>query len=116
MNLLTKELRQMLIDAGDAVQRLGEADPQRVALVKFFDPAGRWTFYAFEAEEDTGDDPDMRIFGYCVSALGADCDEWGYASFHEIRETTNRFGGHMERDLHFRGGLTAERIEKGDRP
>jgi hypothetical protein len=43
--------------------------------VKFFGPGSRYTFYVTEFEgEDT-------LYGWWVSGLGADCDEWGYASF-----------------------------------
>jgi hypothetical protein len=27
----------------------------------------------------------VRLFGYCVSALGEDCDEWGYTMLSELQ-------------------------------
>lgn len=68
--------------------------------VKFFTPYGRFTFYATEFD---GND---TLYGYCVSPLGPDCDEWGYASLSELAETTV-FGGvpAIERDRGY-GGMT----------
>ena len=66
-------------------------------VVKYFFPAGRYTLFVTEAEM-CGDD--VRLFGYCLSPFGADCDEWGYASLNELRTTRVR-GLTIERDLHF---------------
>jgi hypothetical protein len=63
--------------------------------VKFFFPAGRYTFYATEGEEQ-GDD--ILFFGYCVSPLGPDCDEWGYTALSELQSVHVR-GLSMERDI-----------------
>jgi hypothetical protein len=60
-------------------------------------PAGRYTLYVTEAET-CGDD--VRLFGFCLSPFGEDCDEWGYASLNELRSTRVR-GLSIERDLHF---------------
>lgn len=66
--------------------------------VKFFCPFGRYTFYVTEFD---GED---RLFGYCVSPLGPDCDEWGYASLSELSETTIGNGiPAIERDGFFAG-------------
>ena len=66
-----------------------------VAVVKFFDPSGRYTFYATEYDgEDT-------FFGYAVSMFGEDCDEYGYASLSEMQGEKGRFGLGIERDRHF---------------
>lgn len=67
-------------------------------LVKYFFPAGRYTFLVTEAEPQ-GDD--YLLFGYCISAFGADCDEWGYASLAELRSLRVR-GLAIERDLDVR--------------
>lgn len=88
----------------------GVAVGNKIAQVKFFDPAGRWTFYAVEFD---GVD---QLFGWCVSPLGPDCDELGYASLAEIVATTKEVSlqkAHgrgqvargqvcMERDEHFK--------------
>ena len=65
--------------------------------MKFFFPAGRYTFYATEGEPQ-GDE--FLFFGYCISPLGADCDEWGYVTLSELR-SVKVHGLTMERDLHF---------------
>jgi hypothetical protein len=66
-------------------------------FVKFFHPTSRYTFFATEFDgEDT-------LFGFCVSALGPDCDEWGYASLNEFETTVaGPFQMKMERDRHFK--------------
>ena len=71
-------------------------------LVKYFDPCGRYTLYVTEAEK-CGDD--WRLYGYCVSPLGPDCDEYGYIMLSELQSVRNRFGLGIERDLHFSGTL-----------
>jgi hypothetical protein len=70
---------------------------QAKVIVKYFFPAGRYTFYVTEGEREGSD---VRIFGYCVSALGEDCDEWGYTMLSELRSVRVR-GLTMELDLHF---------------
>jgi hypothetical protein len=63
--------------------------------VKFFG-GGRWTWYVTEYD---GDD---TFFGYVLSGLGPDCDEFGYFSRAELEAL--RFPPlnlPIERDLHF---------------
>lgn len=68
----------------------------KIVQVKFFHPCGRFTFYAVEFDgEDT-------FFGFCVSPLGPECDEWGYASLEEFKTVKGHLGLGIERDLHFR--------------
>jgi Protein of unknown function (DUF2958) len=68
-----------------------------LVVVKYFFPSGRYTLFVTEAEFD-GDD--VNFYGYCLSPLDPSCDEWGYASFEELRSTRVR-GLMIERDLHF---------------
>jgi hypothetical protein len=68
-----------------------------VVIVKYFFPSGRYTLYVTEAEFD---DEDTLLYGYCISALGADCDEWGYSSLNELQSLRVRRLT-IERDLHF---------------
>ena len=68
----------------------------KVAVAKFFFPMGRGTWYLMEY------DPEQRVgFGYCVSPLGPDCDEWGYFSIDEL-EGVRVHGLGVERDIHFK--------------
>lgn len=96
MNLLPPEVRatfeQYPIDSQDG------RGMQAIVVVKFFFPAGRYTFFATEGEPDGGSD--FLFFGYCLSALGEDCDEWGYTRLSEL-QSVERDGLTIERDLHF---------------
>ena len=95
MVLLTQENRAALppLYATEGVE-----PAQKVVQVKFFNPCGRGTWYAVEFD---GDD---TFFGYVVSNLGADCDEWGYFSLTELAQVRGPFGIGIERDRHFRPG------------
>lgn len=95
MDLLTREVRAAFSNYPIGAQA-GLGDQAKV-VVKFFFPAGRYTFYATEGQPE---DDDFLLFGYCVSALGPDCDEWGYAVVSEFASVNVR-GLTMERDLHF---------------
>ncbi len=96
MKLLTKAIRKQL-----PKMRATENTPesQKMAVVKFFDPTGRATWYALEFD---GKD---EFFGYVVSPLGPDCDEYGYFSLAELESITVRMGLKIERDLHFKPQL-----------
>ena len=90
MKLLTAAIRKQLpaLYATEAVDT-----DQKLLVVKFFNPSGRSTWYGVEFDGvDT-------FFGYCVSALGPDCDEWGYFSLSELEQVRGRFGLGIERDL-----------------
>ena len=117
--LLTDANRRDLVDAGEQFNPLVEAvdDPQAECIVKLFDPCGRWTLYVFTAEEvDTVlADNDLIMYGYCVSPLGEDCDEWGYSSLEEIQTAKNQMNLPMERDLYFSGCTRAD-LYAGKRP
>ncbi len=57
----------------------GDSGDAAIARVKLFIPGSRWTLFICEH-----DPTDQVVFGWVVSPLGADCDEWGYASLEEI--------------------------------
>jgi hypothetical protein len=67
---------------------------RKLAYIKVFDPCGRGTWYACEFNPDEG-----LFFGYVVSPLGPDCDEWGYFDKLELEQVTNRLGLRLERDV-----------------
>ena len=94
MDLITPELRLRLRPFPVGSQE-GLRDNAKV-LVKFFFPAGRYTFFVTEAEEQ---DDDILFFGYGISPFGPECDEWGYTTLAELRSVHLR-GLSMERDLH----------------
>lgn len=95
MDLLPPEVRAIFTS-----YQIGSQDGrgmQAVVIVKFFFPAGRYTFFVTEGEPE---DDDFVFFGYCLSALGEDCDEWGYTRLSEL-QSGERGGLTLERDLHF---------------
>ncbi len=66
-------------------------------VAKFFMPSGRFTFLATEGSPLPNGD--FEFFGFCVSALGSDCDEWGYTTLSQLKSAKGMFGLGMERDL-----------------
>jgi DUF2958 family protein len=96
MNLLPPEVRttfaQYPIDSQDG------CGMQAIVVAKYFFPAGRYTLFVTEGEPEGEDD--FLFFGYCLSALGEDCDEWGYARLSEL-QSVERDGLTIERDLLF---------------
>jgi len=95
MDLMTAELRSAIPSQFPIGSQSGRGD-QATVLVKFFFPAGRYTFFATEGEP-VGDD--FHFFGYCLSPFGPDCDEWRYTALSELASVNLR-GLTIERDLH----------------
>lgn len=87
MMLLTKADRKALppLYSNEKV-----ADP--LAVVKFFDPTGSWTWYATEFD---GDD---TFFGL----VDGHDKELGYFTLSELASVKGRFGLGIERDRHFK--------------
>lgn len=107
MKLITKAIEKKLHKNNEHAAMTGESAGK--APLKLFDPCGRFTMYVFDM------DTDGRMFGFVVSPLGSDCDEWGYADLNEIASVRNRFGLGIERDKYF-SGITSEEINNGARP
>lgn len=88
MRLLTKEIREKLPPLY-ATEKIPA--PEKVCVVKYFQPWGSWTWYAVEFDgEDT-------FFGL-VDGFEL---EWGYFCLSELRSVNGPFGLAIERDLHF---------------
>lgn len=101
MLLMTKELRGKLPKLYEQ-ESLGM---NATVYVKFFHPTSRYTLFVTEFD---GDD---TLFGYCVSPLGADCDEFGYTSLNELETLqAGPFRLGMERDRHFTRQTLAEAL------
>lgn len=83
MKLMTKELLAQFAK----VQGEGT-----VALAKFFNPTGNWTWYASEFDPETG------IFFGLVSGFEV---EYGSFSLNELQSFRGPFGLGIERDLYF---------------
>ena len=95
MQLLTEEIKRKLpkLGATDGNGKLQD----KIAVVKFFNPAGSWTWYAIEGEEqDTGD---FLFFGW-VDGFEP---EWGYFSLNELKSVDGKLpiGLSIERDIWF---------------
>lgn len=101
MKLITKAIEAKLLKNNAAAVETGESAD--VAPLKIFDPYGRFTMYVFDM------DADGRMFGFVVSPLGPDCDEWGYSDLAEIQSLTKFGRPRIERDKWF-DGITKEQI------
>jgi hypothetical protein len=95
MELIPKEIEAILPPLYSQ-----ENVPDPVAVIKFFDPCSRYTFFVLEGQREP--DGDIRLFGFCRSALGPDCDELGYASLRELESVRRPLGLGIERDLYFK--------------
>ena len=105
MQLLTEAIKAKL-DATPIYTHDGAKPEDVPVIVKFFDPAGRFTYYVTECEQyQDGNINRMRFFGFCVSPLGKDCDELGYMDFEEIQNAFSNRILPLERDIHFEGTL-----------
>ena len=97
MILLTPELR-FALRANDISRRAaaqsGKPEPDRVPVVKLFNPLGAATWLATELGED-GD----TLFG--LADLGFGCPELGYFSLSEIASLRLPLGLRIERDIGF---------------
>ena len=94
MKLITAPVRKALENT-PLYSKDGQGKDAKV-LVKFFG-GGRYTFLVTEAEPH--DTEEFLFFGYCVSPLGSDCDEFGYVTMKDLRGVTfPPFGLGIERD------------------
>ena len=89
MKLMTAEIKKQFAKQA----ALGITGENAIVYLKLFDPCGRFTAYAIEYEPEHNE-----CFGYVISPLGQDCDEWGYFSLTEIAAVRNRLGLGIERD------------------
>lgn len=92
MKLLTKEI----IDRTPKTYANAEKDSvETMVTAKFFDPAGSFTWYLTELDDDKD-----YAFGFVTSQFCPE-GELGYFSINELEETKGAFGLGIERDLHF---------------
>jgi hypothetical protein len=87
---MTKELEKRFAEVGSQAE---VEDP--VIVAKFFNPAGRGTWWATEYDATS-----KIFFGY-VSIFGDYNDEWGSFSLAELESYTSPFGTGIERDLYW---------------
>lgn len=106
MKMLLTDQRAKLLS--NSIKSADTGETATDCVVKYFDCRGRYTFYCFDAQPHDGDD--LSLFGYCVSQLGPDCDEWGSVLLSEL-ENLRR----IERDMYF-AGVTLDELKQGKRP
>ena len=91
MKLLTEELRKELPKLYSQ-----EENNDPFVYIKFFFPAGNYTWFVTEGEEEDGD---FMFFGYVVGHA----EEWGYFTLKQLEEIEVH-GLKIERDLYFKQG------------
>ena len=93
MKLLTQKIKKALpaLYSTDGVPAA-----ERKVIVKFFNPTGHATWYAFEGEEQ--EDGDWLFFGWAELLPG--CGEFGDFLLSELASHKGAFGLGIERDLH----------------
>lgn len=91
MNLLPDDVRSVLPKRYEQ-----ESSRNPIVYAKFFFPAGSWTWFVTEGEQE-GDD--FLFFGYVIGHER----EWGYFSLRELQSINIR-GLTVERDLYFEQG------------
>lgn len=71
-----------------------EGSDDKFVHIKYFFPAGNWTWFVIEGEAE-GDD--FLFYGYVIGMER----EWGYFTLNQLREI-NIHGLQVERDLDFK--------------
>jgi hypothetical protein len=89
MELLPEELKNQL---PKLYEQEGTDDPK--VFIKFFFPAGNWTWFVTEGEPEG---EDFMFFGYVIGLE----KEWGYFTLKQLEEI-NVYNLTVERDLYFR--------------
>jgi Protein of unknown function (DUF2958) len=89
MELLPSELREQLPKLYEQ-----EGTEDKIVHIKYFFPAGNWTWFVIEGEPE-GDD--FLFFGYVIGIE----KEWGYFTLKQLEEI-NIEGLTVERDLYFK--------------
>lgn len=104
MKLITKEVERMAKRYPFYSQE--DKGKESIAWLKIFHPSSRYTLFVTEADMEN-----REVYGFVVSALGQDCDEWGYSPLEELESLVVR-GLKMERDLWFKP-VTIEKAVSG---
>src|SRR5437868_1823066 len=93
MQLLPDDLREQI---PKLYSQEKVATEEKIVHAKFFFPAGNWTWFVTEGEQEDGD---FVFFGFVIG----DFDEWGYFTLKE-HESINIHGLTVERDSYFKPG------------
>lgn len=95
MMMLTKQNKQ---DLPALYSQEHIPNEKKTCPVKFFSPFGRGTWYAIEGQPE---EDDFLFYGYVVSPLGSDCDEWGYFTLGQLTSVKGPGGLGIERDMYW---------------
>jgi hypothetical protein len=107
MELLPPEIREVLPKL-----HAQEKTDDPLVHVKFFFPAGNWTWFVTEGEADADD---FLFYGYVIGLER----EWGYFTLRQLEEINIHFLT-VERDLYFKQekfslALARWKMERGER-
>jgi hypothetical protein len=104
MELLPSELREQIPKLYEQ-----EGTEDKIVYLKYFFPAGNWTWFVIEGEPE-GDD--FLFFGYVIGLE----KEWGYFTLKQLEEINWR-GLTVERDLYFKQEVFSSCLKrwKGER-
>lgn len=107
MELLPPEIRNAL----PKLRAQGETEDPLV-YIKYFFPAGNWTWFVTEGESEGSD---FLFYGYVIGLER----EWGYFTLRQLEEINIRFLT-VERDLYFKQenfsrALARWKSERGER-
>lgn len=69
-----------------SIKEIDDNETNPTVYLKFQNILGRGTWYAI-ALEAIKKGTDALLFGYVISPLGEDCDEWGYFTLSELNKT-----------------------------
>lgn len=94
MKLITKEIEKQL--AKYPLYSQDGKGNEAVAVCKFFQPNGSYTWYVTEGEKQ--EDGDWRFFGMVENSHGK---EFGYFTLKELGSIRLPFGLTIERDIYF---------------
>jgi len=102
MKLLTKEVKKAL---PPLYSQEHTADP--LVTVKFFDPTGSFTWYAYEGSfvNENGvqcAEGEQSVDFLCFGLVDGLEKETGYFSLNELQSVRVRYGLGIERDLHWK--------------
>ena len=94
MKLVTKEIEKKLPSLYTYDGKTKKEMLSTKVVAKYFHCMSRYIFYVLE-----GDIEKDIFFGYRISPLNVDFDEYGYTPISELKSFKNQYGVPMERDI-----------------
>lgn len=94
MKLITKQIEKQL--AKYPLYSQESKGNEAIAIFKFFQPNGSYTWYVTEGEKQ--EDGDWRFYGMVENSYGK---EFGYFTLKELESIRLPFGLRIERDVYF---------------